>query len=89
MTFVVAARKIEVLAVTNQSTGYCPELTSWPSVADALDQAKLPRPPAFTTAFVFRRCQACGAINIVKDNWFECGVCENPLPEHWNFGQGS
>jgi hypothetical protein len=73
-----------VTAVTNQSTGYCPEPASWPSVAAALDRAGLRRPAGFTSQFVFRRCEACGATNLVKDDWYVCGVCDAPLPPTWN-----
>jgi hypothetical protein len=31
--------------VTNQSIGYCPDISSWPSVADALDRAGIGHPP--------------------------------------------
>jgi transcription initiation factor TFIIIB Brf1 subunit/transcription initiation factor TFIIB len=33
----------------------------------------------------FRRCPACGERNIVKDDWFVCGVCGADLPTVWNF----
>src|SRR5947209_2641867 len=36
--FRVEGDKVEVAEVSNQSTGYCPEPESWPSVAAALDQ---------------------------------------------------
>ena len=87
MTFTIDKGRVEVSAVTNQSTGYCPEPDSWPSVAAALDRTGLPRPHTFATEFVFRRCLAWDARNIVKEGWFECGVCRSPLPEQWNFGQ--
>lgn len=73
-----------VISVTNQSTGYCPEPACWPAVARALARAGLDAPPTWTSAFVFRRC-ACGQINLVKDDWFVCAVCEAALPEAWNF----
>ena len=37
MTFVVS-NQVCVSAITNQSTGYCPEPASWPSVQRVLDQ---------------------------------------------------
>ena len=87
MTFTVRERgRTVVSAVTNQSNGYCPEPESWPAVAAALDRAALPHPSGFTTKFTFRRCPACGATNVVKDGWFECGECGGALPEQWNFG---
>jgi hypothetical protein len=77
---------VRVAEVSNQSTGYCPEPQSWPAVAQALDRAEIEHPGEFTTACIFRRCQSCGSRNIVKDEWFHCGVCAAPLPAHWNFG---
>lgn len=85
MTFRVSRTGVEVTAVSNQSTGFCPELESWPVVAAALECAALPHPGQFTTQFVFRRCEACGTANVVKDGWFECAVCQGPLPEAWDF----
>ena len=37
-----------------------------------------------TTEIVFRRCEACGQINIVKDEYV-CAVCDERLPKEWNF----
>jgi hypothetical protein len=85
ITFAVDNAQVEVAEVTNQSTGYCPESESWWAVVCALEKIGLSHPPDFTTAFVFRRCDACGTTNIVKDLWFECAVCQSPLSEHWNY----
>ena len=76
---------LSVAEVTNQSTGYCPEPTCWPAVETALTRIGLPHPPAFTTECIFRKCQTCGARNIVKDAWFHCDVCRATLPVDWNF----
>jgi hypothetical protein len=84
MTFTVVAKRVSVTWVTNQSTGYCPEPDSWPEVKGALSRAGIPAPDGFSLAFVFRRCQHCGFINLVKDEVFECGVCSTPLPAKWN-----
>jgi hypothetical protein len=90
---VLAAGEISLVArpsgwavgeVTNQSTGYCPDPSSWPAVAAALDRAGLARPDRFTSEYAFRRCPACGALNLVKDGDFSCGVCGADLPGHWN-----
>lgn len=75
----------EVIEVTNQSTGFCPEPESWSSVAAALDAIPLGRPDDFTTRVVFRKCVSCGQRNLVKDGWFVCSVCNAELPEEWNF----
>ncbi len=85
MTFTLNKGSAEVSAVTNQSTGYCPEPTSWTAVTAALERTSLPHPSAFTTEFIFRSCPACGMTNIVKDGWFFCGVCDGVLPAPWNF----
>lgn len=86
MTFAVDRHGVSVSSVTNQSTGYCPEPGSWVSVRNALALAGLAHPSGYTPAFVFRRCEACGMRNLVKDAWFECGVCGEALPQAWNCG---
>jgi hypothetical protein len=73
-----------VIWVTNQSTGYCPEPESWPAVASALEHAGFHPADGFDLALEFRRCTACGSINIVKNGVFECAVCSAPLPGRWN-----
>ena len=75
-----------VLSASNQSTGYCPEPSSWADVARALDALGVPHPAAFTAAYDFRRCPACGSVNLVKDSDFNCAVCRGKLPAEWNFG---
>jgi hypothetical protein len=74
-----------VSEVTNQSTGYCPPISSWPAVAAACEKAGLAHPSSFTTAFEFRRCPECLQINIVKDDDFTCAACGTVLPADWNF----
>ena len=87
MTFSIEGQPpgVVVTAVTNQSTGYCPEPASWPAVAAALDRAGVDHPDDFTARFLFRRCPACRMRNIVKDDWYVCGVCGAELPKRWNF----
>jgi hypothetical protein len=84
MTFQYEKREITVAAITNQSTGYCPEPKSWIAVAPALDHARIQRPDYWTHAFEFRRCPSCGNINIIKEDWFSCGVCEAALTLEYN-----
>lgn len=84
MTLARTRTGAEVVAVSNQSTGYCPEPSCWPAVARALDAAGLAHPGAFTVAYEFRRCPACGAIHLVKDGDLTC-ACGAPLPAAWNF----
>ena len=85
MTFVVEKNRAEVGAVTNQSTGFCPDPKSWEAVANALQNLGLAHPDTWATAFCFRLCCACGAINLVKDDWFVCALCDAELPDVWNF----
>ncbi len=75
----------EVTSATNQSTGYCPEPSSWPAVARALDRAGVRHPGWFTEEFAFRRCPGCGERNLVRDGDFTCAICEAALPASWNF----
>ncbi|MFF3289227.1 hypothetical protein [Streptomyces sp. NPDC003023] len=70
----------EVVEVTNQSTGYCPDPDCWPSVAAALDRAGIARPARFTQEFVFRHCTGCTELNIVRENHFVCVFCGADLP---------
>jgi hypothetical protein len=76
---------LEVVEISNQSTGFCPEPESWPTVASALDRVGFKHPGRFTHEVIFRRCPACGQRNVVKDGWFACGVCGGDLPAAWNF----
>ena len=80
VTFHISKGNAEVTWVTNQSTGYCPEPESWPSVREALERAKIRAPFEFSQRMIFRRCDHCGSINIVKDSDFSCGVCSAALP---------
>jgi hypothetical protein len=85
ITFHRVGSSVEAEEVTNQSTGYCPEPESWKAMAAALAQAGIRGPDRYTTEFVFRRCEHCGQINLVKEEIFECAVCECALPSGWNF----
>jgi len=88
ITFAIQDQHIEVTAIANQSTGYCPEPESWPIIEQIFTQLGLSHPSNFTTEFIFRRCNSCRTINIVKDGWFECAVCQAPLSQKWNFDEG-
>jgi hypothetical protein len=74
-----------VAVVSNQSTGYCPDLESWPALARSLDHARIAHPDAFTHPVVFRLCRSCRQRNVVHDNLFVCALCEGELPSQWNF----
>jgi len=84
--FLVDDGELEVIEVSNQSTGYCPEPESWPQVASALDRIPFEHPGMFTQKIVFRRCTSCNQINIVKDAWMVCLFCGKDLPANWNVG---
>ena len=85
ITFELGSDGPEVTCVTNQSTGYCPEPSSWPAVAAALERIGVPHPGRFTDEFTFRRCPRCGERNLVRDGDFTCAICEADLPASWNF----
>ncbi|WP_460062013.1 hypothetical protein [Streptomyces sp. YKOK-I1] len=84
VSFRRAGRGWEVHEVSNQSTGYCPDPDCWPAVAAALDRAGVARPDAFTYALVFRRCERCREINVVREGVYVCVFCEDELPLLWN-----
>lgn len=87
ITFELTGRGPRIAAITNQSTGYCPEPRSWEAVAIALDVAKIDYQglDGFDPAFEFRRCVSCASINLVKNNVFRCSLCDAHLPVCWNF----
>ncbi|HAS43927.1 MAG TPA: hypothetical protein DCS93_25850 [Microscillaceae bacterium] len=87
ITFEVINKQVSVVAISNQSTGYCPEPSSWPRVAQALQKAGLEGLDDFTDAYEFRYCHHCKHINLIKDQVFECVVCENTLDPEWNLDQ--
>ncbi|MEW4453795.1 hypothetical protein AB1L30_14065 [Bremerella sp. JC817] len=77
----------KVVAISNYSTGFCPEAKwSWPRCQQVLDQIGLPHPGKFTTEVIFRRCPACHERNVVKDDYYACDLCGCALPAIWNFG---
>lgn len=84
----VAADAVIIEELTNQSTGYCPDPSSWSAVDRALQDAGIVPPAEFATIFVFRRCPRCAQINIIKDLIYECAVCAAALPTEWNCDPG-
>lgn len=85
ITFQLQSADVRVTGLTNQSTGFCPDAdASWKAIDTALSAANLPHPDYWTQVFVFRRCPACGMLNIVKDDWYSCAACDAELPEEWN-----
>ena len=84
ITLRITRLSVEVVSVSNQSTGYCPEPCSWPSVSNALRRAGLTSPTGFEPAIEFRLCTSCSSINLVKNGIFECAICNSSLQDHWN-----
>ncbi|NED75679.1 hypothetical protein G3I51_25800 [Streptomyces sp. SID9944] len=84
ISFTREAGRWTVREVSNQSTGYCPDGTSWAVVARALDAVELQRPSGFTHEVVFRRCPDCQEHNIVREDDFVCVFCGGDLPAAWN-----
>ncbi|MEV4253884.1 hypothetical protein AB0J52_12045 [Spirillospora sp. NPDC049652] len=87
ITFASSRGAWTVSEISNLSTGYCPDPSSWPAVEAALARAALDHPPAFTQPIVFRRCRRCRQSNIVKDDHYVCAACGNPLPTAWNMDE--
>ena len=83
--FSASGDRVCILGATNQSTGYCPEPDSWPVVDDVLSRLDISHPPGFTAAFIFRRCTGCGSTNVIKDEVFECAICQSELSRDWNY----
>ncbi|MET9517992.1 hypothetical protein [Streptomyces sp. NPDC002994] len=84
MSFREESGRWVVDVVSNQSTGYCPDGSSWSAVADALDAVGIEHPSGFTHEVVFRRCPACGQLSIVREEDFICVFCDEVLPQEWN-----
>lgn len=77
--------QLEIVEVTNQSAGYCPEPECWKVLSAVLDRTGIPHPQELTVAFDFRQCDNCGATNLIKNSVFECSVCQAELSEVWNY----
>ncbi len=82
MTFELGeTASLKISHISNQSTGYCPDAESWKDVSKALSKTDLAHPDYFTTSFIFRICSHCHNLNVVKDNYFVCIMCESDLDE--------
>ena len=81
--------RVRVSEASNQSTGYCPEPACWTMLAKVLADLSIPHPLSFTPAFEFRRCDQCGATNLIKEEVFECAICSSPLCRDWNYPTGT
>ncbi|MFE0132547.1 hypothetical protein ACFWY6_13405 [Streptomyces sp. NPDC059037] len=69
------------VSVSNQSTGYCPDVESWTAVESALDHAGIQHGSGYSHPITFRRCPrpSCREWNSVKDSYFFCVFCDSPL----------
>ncbi|WP_052550962.1 hypothetical protein [Enhygromyxa salina] len=79
------APQVQIIAATNQSTGYCPQPSCWDVARAALGAIAIACPEHLTSAYEFRRCPSCGERNLVKEDWFVCVFCDTDLPREWNF----
>jgi hypothetical protein len=87
VTLCKSRNEIFISEITNQSTGYCPEPSSWQSVLIALERIDVAHPAGFTQAYEFRYCVHCHNIQIIKDELFECVACGVVLDKYWNLDQ--
>jgi hypothetical protein len=84
ISFRAEAGRWVVDEISNQSTGYCPDVSSWPAVSEAVDRVGVAGPSGFTHEVIFRRCLSCRQINIVRESDFVCVFCDGILPQEWN-----
>ncbi|WP_432042722.1 hypothetical protein [Streptomyces cadmiisoli] len=84
ISFTQEAGRWAVNDISNHSTGYRPDVTSWRAVAQALDHTGLGYPSGFTHEVIFRRCPDCQEHNIVRESHFVCVFCGGDLPDAWN-----
>jgi hypothetical protein len=85
LAFVVDGEDLEVVEVSNQSTGYCPEPICGMAVIEALRRASIDFPKSLTVEITFRRCESCDERNVVRDCFFVCACCDADLPQDWDF----
>ena len=78
---------LRVAYLSNQSAGYCPDVTSLEMVVAAIRRTGVNPPARWSAAMEFRRCPKCREIAIVKDAWFVCVFCEADLPKAWNVSE--
>jgi hypothetical protein len=60
--------------ISNQSTGYCPDIECWSAVSATLDRLDVYHPGHFTRPIVFRLCPRCHERNVVRDGVFVCAM---------------
>ncbi len=80
ITFKKDTNNLIVSEISNQSTGYCPDAAkSWSHINKALCNLGIDYPVYFTTIMIFRICKNCKSINLVKDEYFFCAICDSKL----------
>jgi len=84
ITFNFEKKNIFVSEITNQSTGYCPKTTSWEIVNITLSKIGIEHPKYFTKAYEFRYCENCQTKNLIKEEIYQCAVCNSDLDFEWN-----
>lgn len=84
--FEVTSAGLAVARVSNQSTGYCPPVETWPVVENWMKSLQLESPSFFDPACEFRRCDSCENLQIWKEHSPDCLFCDRPLADHWNVG---
>lgn len=84
ITFSFEKEIIFVSEISNQSTGYCPKPSSWEIVEKVLDKIGIAHPKKFTRAYEFRYCEHCQTKNLIKEEIYECAVCQSDLDIEWN-----
>jgi hypothetical protein len=69
----------EACYISNQSNGYCPDVSSWSAVARALDSAGIIHGECYTHPIDFRKCQYCDNWNVIRDGVLVCALCDQDL----------
>ncbi len=85
MSFELSGDAVEVVDVTNLSTGYCPDIACIERVRKTLNALELDSPDEFTEEYIFRKCPSCFQRNVVKDGWYYCNNCGHELPAEYNY----
>lgn len=83
------ARDGAVLRVSNQSSGFCPEVTTFALLDATLSAIGVKHPEGYDPACEWRRCEACAQLVLVKDDDYACPCCDADLPRVWNLGSAT
>ncbi len=85
ITFALSQSEIIISYISNQSTGYCPGVESWSVLEWILPRLGIEYPDYYSLALIFRICPRCHQINIIKENLYECAVCDAALERAMSF----